>query len=300
MRIRGFIMLGLAALLAVTATIFAKGWVTQQRAAAHAAVQVVEEQVPTIDLIKVVVARVPLRFGNRLQPEHVMEVDWPANAVPAGTFNSVQELLAGDPRAVLQAIEPNEPILAGKISGGGERASLSALIAPDKRAATIRVNDILGVAGFVLPGDHVDLMLTRVVDTEPVTDVLLQKVRVLGIDQDANVRREEVGVAKSITFELDTHQVQKITLATRVGQLSLALRHVAEVEVGAAERITLSDLNLTEAITVDEPANEDDKPAAPVAEVKPVETVTVDSGATIAITRGTKRREYKVDPEDLG
>src|SRR5262249_57059925 len=109
----------------------------------------------------VLVAGAPLREGHQLPAKTRREVAGPEGAIPAGTFASVAELLAPGKRTVLNSIEPNEPVLATKITGPGQKATLSAIIQDGMKAVTVRVNDVEGVAGFVLPGDHVDVLVTR-------------------------------------------------------------------------------------------------------------------------------------------
>jgi pilus assembly protein CpaB len=144
---------------------------------------------------------------------------------------------------VLTAIEPNEPVLAVKITGAGQRATLSALVLPGMKAVTIRVNDVDGVGGFVQPGDHVDVALTRQVDKENAsTQVVLQNVRVLAIDQVADQRTANPAVAKSATLEVDTVGAQKLGLAGSVGTLALLLRKAGETSTDKSLRVTLKDL----------------------------------------------------------
>src|SRR5207244_7593385 len=109
---------------------------------------------------------------------------------------------SGERRVALAAIERDEPVLSWKVTGPGQRASLSAVLGSDKKAMTIRVNDVSGTAGFVLPGDRVDVLLTRTEDKTGYTDVLLQNVRALGIDQLADERTEKPSVAKAVTLEV--------------------------------------------------------------------------------------------------
>jgi pilus assembly protein CpaB len=107
-------------------------------------------------------------------------------------------------RIVLTAIERNEPVLSSKVTGPGQRATLSAMLGEGLKAATVRVNDIDGVGGFVLPGDHVDVTLTRQVDkTNASTEVVLQNVRGLAIDQIADERIDKPAVVKAVTLEVD-------------------------------------------------------------------------------------------------
>ena len=247
-------------------------------------------------MVKVVAAAASLKFGDRLTKENLRLTDWPAGSVPEGTFLSIDELLGPQPRVALQAIQPNELVLAAKVTGPGQRASLSAVITSGMRAMTIRVNDVLGVAGFVLPGDRVDVMLTReIVQDQPITDVLLQNVRILGIDQRADQEDNKPDVVKAITIEVTPEQAQKITLAGTIGTLSLALRDVSNVELARVKPISLKDLGISEAIGTVEPNPNAKKPETPI--VKIVPKAKGDSLPSIGITRGTARQEYKVTPE---
>ena len=151
----------------------------------------------------IVVAKQPLRFGTELTAAVLKEVPWPEASMPTGAFHKISDVLHGGRRVVLTAIEPNEPVLSLKITGPGQRATLSALVKPGMKAVTIRVNDVEGVGGFVLPGDRVDVVLTRQIDKGSAsTEVVLQNARVLAVDQSRRrARRQgdggEVGHARS-------------------------------------------------------------------------------------------------------
>jgi pilus assembly protein CpaB len=205
---------------------------------------VVEQKVATS---RIVVAAEPLRFGMELSQVNLKEVDWGTTTLPPGAFNSLSDLLKpNERRVVLTAIEPNEPILPQKITGPGQRAALSALIDSKLKAATVRVNDVFGVAGFVLPGDRVDVMFTRVEtnagDSKKFTDVLLQNVRVLAIDQLADDRSDKPAVVKAVTLEVETEDAQKLALAGTVGSLSLVLRSAGTDTFATAHRVTADEL----------------------------------------------------------
>ena len=175
------------------------------------------------------------------------EVSWPEEALPAGAFRRISDIVdAGGRRVVLTAIDPNEPVLSSKITGPGQRATLSATLQDGMRAVTIRVNDVEGVAGFVLPGDRVDVALTRQKDANgkdrSSTDIVLQNTRVLAIDQIADERNDKPAVVKAVTLEVDTAGAQKLSLAASVGTLSLMLRRAGESALEVTRVITLSDL----------------------------------------------------------
>jgi pilus assembly protein CpaB len=140
------------------------------------------------------------------------------------------------------------------------------------KAVTIRVNDVEGVGGFVLPGDRVDVIMTRQIDkTDASTEVVLQNARVLAIDQVADERADKPTIAKAVTLEVTTASAQKVWLASSVGNLSLLLRKAGETGAERTRKMTLSDLDGTEA--------ED------------------TNFKTIVVTRGTNRQEYSVPAE---
>jgi pilus assembly protein CpaB len=289
MKVRPLIVLALALLCAMLAVFLARSWILDQ--SARSAPEVVQAPV-----VQVVAAAAALKFGDRLAKENLRLMDWPTGSVPVGAFRSIDELLGPEPRVALQAIQPNELILVNKVTGPGQRASLSAVITAGMRAMTIRVNDVLGVAGFVLPGDRVDIMLTReLVKDQPITNVLLQNVKVLGIDQRSEQQNNQPAVVKAVTIEVTTEQAQKLTLAARVGTLSLALRDVSNVELAPVKPVSLKDLGISEAIGTVEPKPEDKKNETPVVKIVPKRPA--DALPSIGITRGTARQEYKVTPE---
>ena len=238
-RAQSLILLACAVLLGLLAVLLATRLIAP--AAAPAAPR------RAVPLVKVAVAAAPIPPGAPIGTALVRLVDWPSNALPPGTFASLAELVdTAEPRVALRSIEANEPILASRVSGKGGRFSVSGLIDPALRAATIRVNDVAGVGGFVLPGDRVDVLVTRPASGEDggsVSDVLLQNVPVLGLDQDVNEKREGPAVVKAATLEVTQQAAQKLALAQQVGTLSLVLRSTRSGGAPAPVRtIGLQDL----------------------------------------------------------
>ncbi|TPK85815.1 Flp pilus assembly protein CpaB [Mesorhizobium sp. B2-4-13] len=240
MRANTLIMIVLAGVFGVLAVVLANIWLAGQRSA------MAQSNVAPRDTV--VVAAMPLKFGDALSADKLREIPWPAGAIPAGAFKTAKEALAGEgTRQALQTISANEPILTSKITGPGQRATLSAVLGEGMKAVSIRVNDVLGVAGFVFPGDRVDVLLTRTVRGDDgadksFVDVLLQSMKVLAIDQVADASKDNPTVVKSVTLEASTKDAQKLTLAAGAGQLSLALRQAAASKGETTERVTLSDL----------------------------------------------------------
>jgi pilus assembly protein CpaB len=235
------IMIAVAAVFGLLAVFVAQSWLNSQAEARLRSLEAQKAQ--PVSAQTIVVASRQLRFGNELSASVLREMPWPADAVPQGAFRSIPEVLTAGKRVVLTAIEANEPVLASKITGLGQRATLSATIGEGHKAVTIRVNDVDGVAGFVLPGDRVDVMLSRQLEkNSAINDVVLKNTRVLAVDQLADERSDKPSVAKAVTLEVDLAGAQKLSLASQVGTLSLALRKAGDQDSTASRPITLADL----------------------------------------------------------
>ena len=196
---------------------------------------------------KVAVAAIPMAFGTELTPDKVRFVDYPKTSIPPGAYADGGQLLpAGQKRFALMPISVNEPILADKISAPGAGASMAALLPEGMRAATVRIDDVSGVAGFVQPNDTVDVLITRTVQAaagaQQVTDVLLQNVRVLAIDQQAKNPDGTPKVGRTATFEVAPLDAQKLALAQTTGSLSLVLRKPGEANNPVVETVSMNDL----------------------------------------------------------
>ena len=242
MRKSTFIMIAVAAVFGLMAVFVAQAWLNRQADARMKSLEAQNQRKP-ISTQTLVVAAKPLRFGIQLDQSALREVTWPEGALPAGSFKTVQDVLNGGRRVVLSSFEPNEPIIATKITGPGQRATLSAVIGQNMKAFTVRVNDVDGGAGFVLPGDRVDILLTRQLEkTTAMNDVVLQNARVLAVDQIADDRTDKPSIAKAVTVEVDIIGAQRLSLASQVGTLSLVLRKAGETDAVSTRVITLADL----------------------------------------------------------
>lgn len=263
-------MIGFAVVFGLLAVFIAQVWLNNQ-ASMQARNAPKQTQVASQT---VVVAKQPLRFGTELNASMLQEAPWPSDSLPAGAFAKINDIMSGGRRVVLAAIEANEPVLALKITGAGQRATLSALVKPGMKAVTIRVNDVEGVGGFVLPGDHVDIVLTRQLEKgSATTQVVLQNTRVLAVDQVADDRAAKATVAKSVTLEVDTVDAQKLWLSSSVGSLSLLLRKAGETAETKTRKVTLNDLG------TNEPAGEK------------------SATTTVVVTRASAKQDYTVPVE---
>ena len=188
-------MIGFAVLFGLLAVFLAQTWLNNQADARLRSIDA-QRKAPAPERT-IVVANRPLRFGDELNTLALREVPWPQDALPAGAFSRIADLTAVK-RVVLMPIDVNEAVLASKITGPGQRATLSAVLGEGKKAVTVRVNDVEGVAGFILPGDHVDVLLTRQGEKNTAaTDVVIEDARVLAIDQLADERTDKPSVVKA-------------------------------------------------------------------------------------------------------
>jgi pilus assembly protein CpaB len=269
-------MVTFAVVFGLLAVFIAQAWLNSQ---AERKLRSLEAQKNPLKTNTIVVAAQRLQFGIELAPEHLREVPWPTEAMPQGTFATVSEVLSSGKRVVLAPVEVNEPVLAIKITGPGQRATLSAIVGDGMKAVSVRVNDVEGVGGFVLPGDRVDVVLTRQMDKgNATTEVVLQNVRVLAVDQSADDRTSKAAVAKAVTIEVDTVGAQRVWLAASVGSLSLLLRKAGEVNAEPTRRVTLDDLSKPE-------------------RAQPQKNHSVTN---VTVQRGGQRQSYEVPVEGTG
>jgi pilus assembly protein CpaB len=281
------IMLLVALLFGGLAVFLAKVWLSNQQP------QTAEQNVPAAPQVvteTVVVAKKELHFGEPLTPEVLTEVAWPKEAKPEGAFTTIADISKDGARVVLTPIGPNEPILAWKVSGPGGRATLSALVKEGMRAVTIRVNDTSGVAGFVLPGDRVDVLYTREQGGSPSIDVLFQNVRVLAVNQNVDEKNGNPIDGRTATVELTPLDAQKLALAQSTGGLTFTLRSAGSLDTAPAQRVVESELVSSATLSQSDEAQsalqrrlDDLEAKLKQAEAKPTEPVVADANTTVAV-----------------
>ncbi|AUT69236.1 Flp pilus assembly protein CpaB [Paraburkholderia hospita] len=197
---------------------------------------------------KIAVSAVDISLGQRLNPEFIKMVDWPSGSLPPGSFTSADKL---DGRVLKTSALRGEPILEGKLSPVGTMGGLSAVIAEGRRAITVRVNDVIGVAGFALPGNYVDIIVSTQQDKgndkgptkdESISKIVLEKILVLAVAQEVGRDETKPKVVNAVTLEVTPEQAEKLDLARSVGTLSLVLRNqvdTATLPTGGATKFTL-------------------------------------------------------------
>jgi pilus assembly protein CpaB len=249
MRIVTMASLGASAALGVAALFVARTWLpsnNQSKAEAATAASVKEWK-------PVVIATKPLPYGTKLEARDLVLAQMPAQYVPEGSFTTIASVLAQDhgaPPVVINAIAAREPILPTKVSGPGARPSVAIQIAEGKRAYAIRVNDVAGVGGNILPGDRVDVVLMRNLNLDNqgppnlVAEVVIQNIRLLGLDLNVDPASTQTKVSNTATIEVTMEETQKLAMAGTLGTLSLALRRTGAAEDVQQKALRTTDMHL--------------------------------------------------------
>lgn len=224
--VRAIVLLLLAVVLGLGAAVYAARLVSQKG---------------NIAANKVVVAAVDIPLGSRIEPNMISTIDWPSSSVPQGAFKEVKALEA---RVLRTSVTRGEAILDGKLAPVGTKGGLSAVITEGKRAMTVRVNDVVGVAGFALPGNYVDILVNteRDKDRRSISKTVLENVLVLAVAQEASRDDTKPRVVNAVTLELLPEESEKLDLARSVGSLSLVLRNQVDDKPVTTAGVTKTDL----------------------------------------------------------
>ena len=210
---KALLMVGVALFLALAAVLVAAKWMSDQGAGGT----------------RVAVAAIDIEQGTRLVGANLQLVEWPAASVPAGAITNLKTL---ENRIVRASIGKGEPIVETKLAPAGTMGGLSAVVAAGKRAMTVRVNDVVGVAGFALPGNYVDILVSLESSgndlgqhAPAISKIVLERILVLAVAQESNRDDTKPRVVNAVTLELAPDQVEKLDRARSIGSLSLVLRN---------------------------------------------------------------------------
>ena len=229
---RGLIMLVFALLAGIAAVGMASKWMQGQAK----------------DGNRIAVAVADVEIGARLSPELLKLVEWPPSSVPAGAFTDTAPL---EGRVVKTSVTRGEPLIEGKLAPVGTKGGLSAVVSQGKRAMTVRVNDVIGVAGFALPGNYVDIMVNtqnqgqgaRAGEQErAISKIVLERILVLAVAQESDRDGTKPKVVSAVTLEVTPDQAEGLDLARSVGTLSLVLRNQIDPKPGGTEGATKATL----------------------------------------------------------
>jgi pilus assembly protein CpaB len=240
----------------------------------------------------VVVAAADLSLGTSLKKEDLTVVNFPKGQAPEGSFSTPQELIG---RGVISQIVKNEPILAGKLASKEAGAGLPPVIPEGMRAVSVRVNEVIGVAGYVLPGTHVDVVVTQSPTSQPqdtVSKVILSNVQVLTagtrLEQDDKDKSKPMQVTV-VTLLVYPDQAERLALASTEGKIQLALRN--PLDTAAPETPGMKPAVLLGVARQAAPAHRVSSSASPKGAPGPV-TVSAPlppPAPTVEIIRGDKR-----------
>lgn len=208
----------LSIILGLGAVFFAKQWMDTQ-------VQP-EVEVEVVERHPVIISLKEMPAGTVIEEQHLavklLELAWKDEY----QFVAIEDLVG---KVVTNTIYPDEIINKFRIAAPGEGASLAAIIPNNKRAVTIRVNDVIGVAGFLLPGNKVDVLNTvKYGKSNARTSTVLKDIRVLAVDQTAKTRDNTPVIVRAVTLEVSPREAEKLLTANMKGEIQLALRNPHE------------------------------------------------------------------------
>lgn len=286
---RTAVVVGVAVLLAAVASLGMYRIVSRMPAKAA--------EVTTVD---VVVAQAPLKLGTRILKDHVKIVRWPIEAPVEGSFAKIEEVLD---RGVIAAVAMNEPLTASKLAALEAGAGLPPSIPQGMRAISVKVNEVVGVAGFVVPGTRVDVMVTlkgrQSNDEQSMTRIVCSNVQVLtaGTRYDQEKAKEGNAIPSTVvTLLVKPDDGERIALAAEEGQLMLSLRNPLDVEPTVTSGVRTASLFGQPAPAPAKPRTSPrrtEKPAVPVVEPPPAAPYRVES------LKGGKRSEEVVKPAEV-
>ena len=255
---RGLILVALSLLLAVGAAYTANRWV---------AAQVIGEK--EFEGTRVVSAAMPIPYGTKVEGRHLRYIEVPDDAAPVGHFSSTEDV-EGSVSTV--EIARGEILVANRFAKHSSGSTLAALVGENMRALTVRVNDVIGVAGFLLPGNRVDVLASRKSGNRSVTETILRNIKVLAVDQTATTEKNEPIIVRALTLEMTPKQTEILVKAQTEGSIQITLRNPLEEDA------------------VPEPEPVPAPVRKPVVAKQPVRR---DDSTTVTIIRGTQVNSKK-------
>lgn len=218
---RSFLLLLVALTMGVGAAWVANNWIKQR--------------VMTVDAAEgpntpVVVAALKISYGQKIEGAHLKTVLTPNEMVQDGVFHKIEEVEGKIARHVIFA---GETIINERVADNAEGSSLAVMVEQEMRAVTIRVDDVIGVAGFLLPGNRVDVLASRMVKRRAVTTTVLHNIKVLAVDQTASTDKEKPVVVRAVTLEVTPIESEVLFKARVEGSIQLTLRNPLDESIAA-------------------------------------------------------------------
>lgn len=268
---RGPILIVLSLLLAIGAGFVANRWLIEQN----------QEREATPGTMPVAVAAIDIPFGTRVEARHVAMIQMLQGTVPDSAFSSAA---AVEGKVAKAPIIRGEILLSGRFTQEGEGSTLSTVIAENMRAVSVRVNDVVGVAGFLLPGNRVDVVSAYRETAGIRSETIVQNVKVLAVDQTASSEKNEPVVVRAVTLEVTPDDAEKLALAAERGSIQLALRNPLDNRVAMRGAIPLPPAAKPAEVVAPPPAAPVAKPRPRIRVGPPAQdtSVTVIRGTTVA------------------
>lgn len=256
-----------------------------------------KQKVAPLEKVSIVVAMSEIPAGTVLAKEMMKKADYIKESLPEGYFMD-SAALAG--RVLIQYVKAKEPLLESRLAPNDVRTGgVAALISPKKRAVAVKVDKVIGVAGFIHAGNHVDVLVTIEPQKtgqkwEPITKIVLGNVLVLASGQEfgQKTKDEKAAPVDVITLEVTPEEAEKLALAATEGKLQLALRNMKDTEDVLTKGTTIPTL-LTSYSGHEAPKLV--KAALRGQEMKPISTVERPRTFTVELVRGNKTSEVKVE-----
>ncbi|MEM8595473.1 MAG: Flp pilus assembly protein CpaB [Pseudomonadota bacterium] len=182
--------------------------------------------------VPVIVASETIKYGARVDEQHIRIIDWPAASVPQGAFTSPEDLIGDimtERRVAMRQIDAGAPILESMVTGFGEDSRMAMRLAEGRRAFPIPINALSGVAGFISPGDRVDIMLTEGSSGTLSSRIILRDMQVIAVDQKVQQNALSPRVGSTATLDVSTREAQILAVAQSLGRLTLTLRGAGDI-----------------------------------------------------------------------
>lgn len=218
------IAFGVAVLFGIVAVMLANNWLETKTSEK---LVVKKEAIP---MTKVVISNQPLSIGTKLSKDNMALADWPKANKPVGAFEDMAEL---EGRIVVAKTVAGAPILSAALAAPGSGVGLVAVIKSGKRAMAIRVDEVIGVGGFILPNTFVDVISVKNLDTsgkKKKAKTVLERIEVLAIAQETFTEEGKAKIVRTVTLELEPKQAEKLALETNEGEIHLVLRNPLDEE----------------------------------------------------------------------
>jgi pilus assembly protein CpaB len=217
---RGLILIFLSLMMAVGAAFVANQWVSGQ---------LVSQETVEPNTQLVVTAAISIPFATKVEGRHLKLTEIPEGVLPAGAYTDLAEV---EGKVSTTSIGRGEILVAERFAAHSRGSTLAALVAPNMRAVTVRVDDVIGVGGFLLPGNTVDVVSARKNrDQRAITETILKNIKVLAVDQDAATEENEPVIVRAVTLEVTPKDAEKIVKARTEGSIQLTLRNPEEEEI---------------------------------------------------------------------